>query len=158
MATDTLAIDMSAYMIHTDMRISQCVVKEDTMGTTPTAVIPDVAALFDMKSDSLSRFFRGLGDATRLRILFLLLEEERSVSELVQLLGSPQGRVSTHLACLRWCGFVVAEKTGRAVRYRIADPRIRPLLDLATTMMADNAQALASCLIVGEPADRKETA
>ncbi len=128
------------------------------MAMSPTAAIPDVAAPFDMRSDSLSRFFRGLGDATRLRVLFLLLEEERSVSELVHLLGSPQGRVSTHLACLRWCGFVVAEKTGRAVRYRIADPRIRPLLDLATTMMADNAQALASCLIVGEQADRKEAA
>ncbi|MCA1668121.1 MAG: metalloregulator ArsR/SmtB family transcription factor [Thermomicrobia bacterium] len=128
------------------------------MATTATAVAPDIAALFDVKSETLSRFFRGLGDTTRLRILFLLLEEGRSVSELVRLLGSPQGRVSTHLACLRWCGFVVAEKNGRAVRYRIADPRIRPLLDLATTMMADNAQALASCLIVGEPADRKETA
>lgn len=128
------------------------------MATTPTAAPPDVAALVDVKSDTLARFFRGLGDATRLRILFLLLEEERSVSELVTLLGAPQGRVSTHLACLRWCGFVVAEKSGRAVRYRIADPRIRPLLALATTMVADNAQALASCLIVGEPADPKETA
>jgi DNA-binding transcriptional ArsR family regulator len=137
--------------------MDQDVYKEGLMGT-PTAVIPDVAALFDVKSDSLSRFFRGLGDATRLRILFLLLEQERSVSELVSLLGSPQGRVSTHLACLRWCGFVVAEKNGRAVRYRIADPRIGALLDLATTMMADNAQALASCLIVGEQADRKESA
>lgn len=128
------------------------------MATTPVGAVPDVAALVDMKSDTLSRFFRGLGDATRLRILFLLLEQERSVSELVSLLGSPQGRVSTHLACLRWCGFVVAEKEGRAVRYRIADPRIKALLDLATTMMADNAAALASCLIVGEQADRKETA
>lgn len=126
------------------------------MGTIPTAVIADAAAPVDVKSDSLSRFFRGLGDATRLRILFLLLEQERSVSELTSLLGSPQGRVSTHLACLRWCGFVVAEKNGRTVHYRIADPRIRRLLDLATGMMADNAQALASCLIVGEQADREE--
>lgn len=127
------------------------------METTPIAVTPDVATLVDVKSDRLSRFFRGLGDPTRLRILFLLLEQERSVSELVQLLGSPQGRVSTHLACLRWCGFVIAAKEGRTVRYRIADPRIRHLLDLATGMMADNAQALASCLIVGEQADPKET-
>jgi len=138
--------------------MDQDIYQEALMGTTTTAVIPDVAALVDVKSDSLSRFFRGLGDTTRLRILFLLLEQERSVSELVSLLGSQQGRVSTHLACLRWCGFVVAEKTGRSVRYRIADPRIRQLLDLATSMMADNAQALASCLIVGEQADRKESA
>lgn len=115
---------------------------------TPVAV--------DAKSDTLSRFFRGLGDATRLRILFLLMEYERTVSELVQILGSPQGRVSTHLACLRWCGFVVAERAGRTVRYRIADARIRDLLAIATGMMAENAQAIASCLIVGEPAQEQE--
>lgn len=108
---------------------------------------------FDVRSDTLSRFFRGLGDATRLRILFLLVEGERTVSELVALLGSPQGRVSTHLACLRWCGFVAAGKEGRTVRYRIADERVRDLLALATVMMADNASAIASCLIVGRPTD-----
>lgn len=131
--------------------------KGDGMGTTHTAAIPAAEARFAMKSSGLARYFRGLSDATRLRILFLLLEQERTVSELVSLLGSPQGRVSTHLACLRWCGFVVAEKTGRNVHYRIADSRIPRLLDLATGMMAENAQALASCLIVGEQADREET-
>ncbi len=113
-------------------------------------------AAFDARSDTLSRFFRGLGDTTRLRILFLLMESERTVSELVAVLGSPQGRVSTHLACLRWCGFVTAEKEGRTVRYRIADQRIRSLLDVATRMMADNASAIASCLIVGRPTDEEE--
>lgn len=119
-------------------------------------IAPALPAALDAKSDTLARFFRGLGDATRLRILFLLLEEERSVSELVSLLGSPQGRVSTHLACLRWCGFVVAEKEGRAVRYRVADERVRDLLTVATGMMADNATAIASCLIVGAPANERE--
>lgn len=116
---------------------------------------PAVPAALDARSDTLARFFRGLGDATRLRILFLLMEEERTVSELVALLGSPQGRVSTHLACLRWCGFVVAEKVGRTVRYRIADERVRDLLHVATGMMADNATAIASCLVVGMPADER---
>lgn len=110
----------------------------------------------DTKSDTLARFFRGIGDATRLRILFLLLAEERTVSELVSLLGSPQGRVSTHLACLRWCGFVAAEKEGRTVRYRIADERVRNLLTVATGIMADNATAIASCLIVGQPTQEGE--
>lgn len=120
--------------------------------------MPDTATIqsapltaLDTKSDMLSRFFRGLGDATRLRILFLLMEQERTVSDLVSLLGSPQGRVSTHLACLRWCGFVATEKEGRTVRYRIADERVRDLLAVATRVMADNAAAIASCLIVGQP-------
>lgn len=113
-------------------------------------------AALDARSDTLSRFFRGLGDATRLRILFLLMEQERTVSDLVSLLGSPQGRVSAHLACLRWCGFVVAEKEGRTVRYRIADERVRGLLSMATGMMADNAMAIASFLVIGTPADERK--
>ncbi len=115
-----------------------------------------LSAALDTKSDMLSRFFRGLGDATRLRILFLLMEQGRTVSDLVSLLGSPQGRVSTHLACLRWCGFVVAEKEGRTMRYRIADERVRDLLNVATGMMADNATAIASCLVMGASADERE--
>lgn len=121
-----------------------------------TVVVSSVPPnLADAKSDTLARFFRGLSDATRLRVLFSLMDSDRTVSELVQLLGSPQGRVSTHLACLRWCGFVVAEKTGRSVRYRIADERVKALLRVATEMIADNAQAIASCLIVGEPAEER---
>ncbi len=118
--------------------------------------VPAMPVGLDAKSDTLARLFRGLGDATRLRILFLLIEHERTVSELVSLLGSPQGRVSTHLACLRWCGFVATEKEGRTVRYRIADERVRGLLNVATGMMADNATAIASCLIVGLPAQEGE--
>jgi len=51
----------------------------------------------------MARFFRGIDDPTRVLILELLLQGEKNVSELVELLGSPQGRVSTHLGCLRWC-------------------------------------------------------
>ncbi len=51
-----------------------------------------------------ARFLKGLGDATRLRILDLLLERQRTVGELVELLELSQARVSTHLAYLRWCG------------------------------------------------------
>lgn len=138
---DLPLLDNLLYRIDTDIR-----------STIPIAT----PAALDARSNTLSRFFRGLGDATRLRILFLLVENERTVSELVALLGSPQGRVSTHLACLRWCGFVAAEKEGRTVRYRIADPRIRLLLDVATSMLADNASAIASCLIVGKPTEERE--
>ena len=61
----------------------------------------------------LARFFRVLGDPTRLRLLTLLLERDQTVSELVEALSAPQGRVSTHLGCLRWCGFVTARRAGR---------------------------------------------
>src|SRR5206468_877627 len=62
------------------------------------------------ETDVLAKYFRGFGDPTRLRILGLLRKEERSVGELVKALRQPQPKVSNHLACLRWCGFVTAER------------------------------------------------
>ncbi len=96
-----------------------------------------------------ARFFKGLGDATRLRILELLLERERTVGELVELLDLPQPRVSTHLACLRWCGYVQARKEGRRIWYQLGDRRIEKLLRLAEELAIPNARHLASCTRIG---------
>jgi ArsR family transcriptional regulator, cadmium/lead-responsive transcriptional repressor len=58
-----------------------------------------------------ARFFRGLTDLTRLRIVKLLLDEgEMNVSALVARLGQAQSRISSHLACLRWCGYVTSRR------------------------------------------------
>src|SRR5205809_679128 len=96
----------------------------------------------------LARFFRGLDDQTRVLILHLLLDGEKTVSELVSLTGSPQGRVSTHLGCLRHCGYVRTRREGRNVYYRLADDRVRALLRIAQELMADHAQELLSCALV----------
>ena len=54
------------------------------------------------ESDLVAKYFRGLGDPIRLRILELLRSEgELSVGELVGRLGLAQPKVSNHLACLR---------------------------------------------------------
>ena len=96
----------------------------------------------------LARFFSGLDDPTRVLILQLLLESEKSVSELVSAIGSPQGRVSTHLGCLRHCGYVKTRREGRSVFYRLADERVRALLRIAQELLADHAQELLSCAVV----------
>jgi len=92
-----------------------------------------------------AKFFHGLSDLTRLRIVELLLEGEQNVSALVAILGQPQSRVSNHLACLRWCGYVDSRREGKFVYYRVADPRVRQLVDLARAVIADNAVAILSC-------------
>jgi ArsR family transcriptional regulator, cadmium/lead-responsive transcriptional repressor len=96
----------------------------------------------------LARFFNGLDDPTRVLILQLLLGGEKTVSELVGAIGSPQGRVSTHLGCLRHCGYVKARREGRYVYYRLADQRVRALLRIAQELMGDHARELLSCAIV----------
>jgi len=65
--------------------------------------------------------------------------------EIVAALGLRQNRVSNALACLKWCGYVEGRRDGRQVWYSITDPRVRTLVGLAHTIVADHAAALASC-------------
>ena len=96
-------------------------------------------------SQDLARFYRGLGDPTRLKILKLLSTGEKSVSSLVDQLKSPQGRVSSHLACLRWCGFVVSERRGRSVYYTIIDPKVISLLNVGEEIFGTANERIISC-------------
>ncbi|MDR5694833.1 MAG: metalloregulator ArsR/SmtB family transcription factor [Armatimonadota bacterium] len=95
-----------------------------------------------------AKFFRALGDPTRLRILQEVMDEEKNVSELVKITGSPQGRVSSHLACLRWCGYVTTRQEGRNVFYRVTDPRVRKLLEIASQLVQDNIDRIRTCTII----------
>ena len=102
--------------------------------------------------DLVAKYFRGLGDPIRLRILELLRREgELSVGELVRRLALPQPKVSNHLACLRWCGFVEARREGRTVYNRIADKRVEAMLELAESLLGDNAEHVAACCRIEEP-------
>lgn len=96
--------------------------------------------------DLLAKYFRGLGDPTRLRILELLDGAgELSAGEIVAGIGAAQATVSTHLGCLRWCGFVATRREQRSVIYRIADDRVAALVALARELLHDNAEHVAAC-------------
>lgn len=106
-----------------------------------------------LKTDLVAKYFRGLGDPNRLRILELMRREgELTVGALVGRLGLPQPQVSNHLACLRWCGFVEARREGRLVFNRIADSRVEAMLELAQSLLADNAEHVAVCCRIEEQA------
>jgi DNA-binding transcriptional ArsR family regulator len=62
----------------------------------------------------------------------------------------PQSRVSNHLACLKWCGYVATERQGRAIIYRVIDRRIRAVIELIREIVADNAAHIASCARIGD--------
>jgi DNA-binding transcriptional ArsR family regulator len=97
------------------------------------------------RPELLAKYFRAFDDATRLRILELLVGREHSVGELVQLLGKSQSHVSNHLACLRWCGFVDTRREHRTVYYRLADERISTIVGLADDLLESNAEHVACC-------------
>ena len=111
-------------------------------------VVVDERQANRIMGEACAKFFRGLGDPTRLRILELLLEGEKNVGELVELIGSPQGRVSNHLSCLKGCGYVSSRPGGRYTYYYIADDRVKTILELAHHMVYQNAESILACRVI----------
>ena len=121
--------------------------------------VPAPPAAATSATDLTARFFNGLADPTRLRIVELLLERPYTVGEIVATLGLRQSRISNALVCLKWCGFVEARRDGRHMWYVVTDPRIRTLVSLARTVMADHAAEIACCTRLddgGEPLDGED--
>lgn len=75
--------------------------------------------------------FRMLADATRVKVLWALLQGESSVACLAELVGASPTAVSQHLAKLRLARLVRARREGTFVYYSAADVHVRRLLDEA---------------------------
>jgi ArsR family transcriptional regulator len=72
---------------------------------------------------------RAIGDGTRLRILELLLVQDKCVTDLVRELRRPQPHISHHLRILRDAGLVEGLREGKRICYRIAPHVHRALRD-----------------------------
>lgn len=102
-------------------------------------------ASLDVSTDLAAKYFRALGDPTRLRIVELLLGGPLTVTDLVRELRLPQSNVSNHIACLRWCGFVTSESRGKWTYYSAGNPKIRKIIELVRAMVSANAEHIAAC-------------
>jgi ubiquinone/menaquinone biosynthesis C-methylase UbiE/DNA-binding transcriptional ArsR family regulator len=81
-----------------------------------------------------------LSDPTRLRLLALLLREELAVTELQEILGMGQSRISSQLGLLRQAGFVSDRRDGKKAFYSLrADlsPKLLAVLRAACESVAD---------------------
>ncbi len=94
----------------------------------------------------LAKLLDGFANPVRLSVLLLLAREgEASVGELVGAIGAPQPRVSDHLRCLAWCGYVRARREGSNVFYSIADERVLGVLKLGEGILEDNLEHVEVC-------------
>ncbi|MGO8953517.1 MAG: ArsR/SmtB family transcription factor [Rhodomicrobium sp.] len=75
-----------------------------------------------------SDFLKALAHETRLLLLCLLAERERSVTELENILSLRQPTVSQQLARLRLDGLVTTRRDGKTVYYRVNDDDIRRVI------------------------------
>ena len=80
-------------------------------------------------ADEQSRFFRCIGEPTRLQILKLLAGGEKCVGEVVAALDKEQSLISHHLGALKACNIVVASQKAKKIYYRLADPRLAELIN-----------------------------
>src|SRR3954451_5832192 len=95
---------------------------------------------------TLARLFNGFANSTRLSILLLLTQRgEMKVGELVEELGAPQPRISDHLRCLAWCGYVKVRREGRNAYYSVADDRVLEMVRLGEAMLRDNLEHIEAC-------------
>ena len=82
----------------------------------------------DKAAGEAAEMLKVLSNPARLRLLCALLPGELCVGELEEALGASQSYVSGQLALMRAEGLVTCDRDGRQVRYRLADPRLAPIL------------------------------
>lgn len=83
-------------------------------------MLGNMEPIFELQAEIL----KTLANARRLEIVHLLASGPCSVGRIVEELGVAQPNVSQHLALMRSAGVVQAERDGREIRYRLADPDI----------------------------------
>ena len=101
--------------------------------------------------------FRALADRTRLRLLNLMASEEVCVCYFVEILRTPQPKISRHLAYLRRAGVVDVRRQGKWMHYRIIKPAdsqaaqvlkdVRSWLSNNPAMQRDRSRLVSACSI-----------
>jgi DNA-binding transcriptional ArsR family regulator len=94
--------------------------------------------------DFQAEFLKTLASPRRLRIMHRLGEGPVSVARLATELGISQPNASQHLAVMRAAGVVDADRDGREVRYRIADPEIVVACGIVRAVLERRFERLAN--------------
>ena len=87
------------------------------------------AAQLASVSEAATEWLKALANRHRLMIVCQLLERERSVGELAELVGLRHSTVSQHLALLRKDGLVATRRDGQTVWYAIASVGARAVVE-----------------------------
>lgn len=95
-----------------------------------------------------TKFFHGLSNPTRYKIILSLINGEKNVGELAEDLGCSQSLISMQLKCLKWCNFVKSTQEGKNIYYSIADERIKVLIQLGQSMAEGNKERIFTCEVL----------
>ena len=88
--------------------------------------------------DGLDRIGLALADPIRREVLVRLLDGTQRPSDLAAAIGTSRSNLSNHLACLRGCGLIDADRAGRHLYYGLVSDQLadalRALLVVAATL------------------------
>ena len=76
----------------------------------------------------LADFYKVFGDATRIKILYVLLQSEMCVCDLAELLNMTQSAISHQLRILKQMKLVKNRREGKTVYYLLADGHIQTII------------------------------
>lgn len=115
-----------------------------TLPSSPNADSPATnEILSDQSTESMVRFFKLASDGTRLRIMFLLMQEhEINVRTLCGLLQQSQPAVSHHLGLLRVAGVIACRRDGKHNYYHLVREKLEDLVELLFTESASDTGVL----------------
>ncbi|HYC38222.1 MAG TPA: metalloregulator ArsR/SmtB family transcription factor [Usitatibacter sp.] len=103
--------------------------KKKSVAARPSQDIFDLIGKGDNIREA-SAAMQAMGHPLRLKILCLVGNQELSVLEIVDAVGTTQSNISQHLGVLREHGLLVARKEANKVFYRIDDPRVLKMIAL----------------------------
>ena len=83
----------------------------------------------DDLAELVAQRFRVIGEPMRIKLLDQLRDGERSVGDLVDILGATQQNVSKHLGVLADAGIVARRRDGNFIRYRVVDDGVYQLCE-----------------------------
>lgn len=76
----------------------------------------------------LAELYKTFGDTTRIKILYVLFEEELCVCDIAQLLGMSQSAISHQLRILKQSSLVKFRREGKTVFYSLADDHVKTII------------------------------
>lgn len=82
----------------------------------------------DQFIEKLADLYKIFGDATRVKILFLLLSGEKCVQDIADGLGMTQSAISHQLRILRGSSLVKSRRDGKTIFYSLADGHVSTIL------------------------------
>ena len=98
---------------------------------------PNQPILDEQTAAQVAELFRSFSDASRVRILSVLVSGELNVGALAKIIGISESAVSHHLRGLRQMRIVNARKDGKEVYYRVDDEHIIELFQQGVRHVQD---------------------